>query len=155
MLMPVTLMTMLILLTDVIVMMVTMVYKTILGRIIIIIIIIIITAAVLTPRLDSPEELDKGIGQESGTGDDAVGDDEASSLVHHLQAEPAVNDAEDHQTATPPNMEVADRATGAVLEVVQMVKVAEHRLDTEQADDDSAEDAVLVAEELGVLGLER
>ena len=80
--------------------------------------------------------------------DDGVGDDEPVGGRRELQAQAAVDDAQNHERPPVPDVHVADDAPRAVPLVVPVMQPPKRHLQREEGDDAYSEDRVRIFEEL-------
>jgi hypothetical protein len=92
-----------------------------------------------TARADCTPPGSREVDDAEDGGDDRVADDERLVAARELDAEPAVDDAHEHQRAAVPDVRVADQPALRVLDVVLVVQPPEDRLDAHQAHEDGTE----------------
>lgn len=95
-----------------------------------------------------PDQLDSRPRHKHDGGENRVGDGKPVAIPRHADADPAVDDAEGQQRATPIDVHVADGPAGPLPLVVPVVHDAKDGLEGERDDDQYAEDGVSVVEEL-------
>jgi len=109
---------------------------------------VVAVVALLVPEHAQP--LGNAPGEEADNGDDGIGDAEATALLGHVQTNTAVDESENKQHTTIPDVRIAHRAAAASRQEVPVVNEAKERLDGEQADHNGAENGMTIVEELCV-----
>lgn len=113
---------------------------------------VVLPATARPPRLEPDGE---HIQHRRDAGDDRVGDDPRCRGRGELHAETAVDDAEEQDDATKPNVRMADSAAHLVLLVVHVVHQAKEGLDDQEHAHDGAEDGVRLLEKLQNMSVSR
>jgi hypothetical protein len=98
--------------------------------------------------LDFAEHGASSISYEYDRGNDRVRDHESVACACELEAQSPVDDAQDHEDPTVPDVAVGDESAFLVLEVMAMMDIASEGLEAEERDDDGAEDGVVLVEVL-------
>lgn len=81
-------------------------------------------------------------------GDDRVDDSEATGSSGKLKTEATVDDAQDHEKAAVPDVDVTENSTGLRLAVIDVVDNTEDGLQGKQGDDKDSKACVGLVEEL-------
>lgn len=102
----------------------------------------------MTPTLQETKSNGAQVCHEHNSGNYSVGDNVAGRRASEPQTKSAVQDTEDHQDTTIPNVDIADDTTTLVLGVVAVVQPAKNRLETEKGDDNGTQNCMALLAEL-------